>query len=450
LEISGHNRIIKGGLFMELNEDLKNMCPECKQKVVSSENTLCDACGSKKKPSMDSAERVDSYMPTEWMANKFEKTPEGYLKGRAIVTNIGVFQYRNMDGSTRKELRLPEEVFAYDSLESLKLKPVTNDHPSESVNNENVKDLSVGSTGSNVTSTTQAYSSNGQYIPSENISDGIHVAVDMVVTDASAVVAVEEGKAALSCGYNCDLELAKPGSVYMGMPYDYIQRNIRYNHVAIVDAARAGDNAKIRLDSMDSNGAVLMNKEHSKKEDTQMVLKKVHLDGVDYDAEAPVITALVTAKDRADKAEDSIKELTATISSTQAEKDTALAKVDSLSKELEEVKAAQLDQSKIDSAVEAKLKLVKTATLAGVEVKDGMTDAEITVAVIKSAFPSANLDGKDSVYLAARFDGAVEMLSEKKENNSDVQTVVSGEFLGQPKADSSDARKRYVDQFNKK
>ena len=36
------------------------------------------------------------------------------------------------------------------------------------------------------------------------------------------------------------------------MPYDYIQRNIRANHVAIVEKGRAGDAPRIRLDSADA------------------------------------------------------------------------------------------------------------------------------------------------------------------------------------------------------
>ena len=43
-------------------------------------------------------------------------TPEGYLKDRPILTSCGIFEYTNPDGSTRRELRLPEDVFAPDSL----------------------------------------------------------------------------------------------------------------------------------------------------------------------------------------------------------------------------------------------------------------------------------------------------------------------------------------------
>ena len=74
--------------------------------------------------------RYDSLDPGKWMTTAFTKTPEGFLTGRAIVTNVGVFTYRNKDGGITRELRPPEEVFAVDSLNSLKLKPVVNNHPS--------------------------------------------------------------------------------------------------------------------------------------------------------------------------------------------------------------------------------------------------------------------------------------------------------------------------------
>ncbi len=38
-------------------------------------------------------------------------TPEGYLEDTPILTSTGIFEYTNPDGSIRRELRLPEEVF---------------------------------------------------------------------------------------------------------------------------------------------------------------------------------------------------------------------------------------------------------------------------------------------------------------------------------------------------
>ena len=70
-----------------------------------------------------------------------EKTPEGFLIARAPVTSVGVFAYRNADGTPRYELRLPEEVFSEESLNSLKMKPLTLLHPDQAVTPDNVEKL---------------------------------------------------------------------------------------------------------------------------------------------------------------------------------------------------------------------------------------------------------------------------------------------------------------------
>lgn len=78
-------------------------------------------------------------------------TDEGFLKCDAIVTRTGVFLYRNPDGTERFELRHPDDVLKVDSLQSMKMIPVTNDHPPERlVTAENAKALSVGYTGENI------------------------------------------------------------------------------------------------------------------------------------------------------------------------------------------------------------------------------------------------------------------------------------------------------------
>ena len=45
-------------------------------------------------------------------------TDEGYLADRPVLTSTGIFEYTNPDGSIRRELRLPEEVFRPESLKS--------------------------------------------------------------------------------------------------------------------------------------------------------------------------------------------------------------------------------------------------------------------------------------------------------------------------------------------
>ena len=392
--------------------------------------------------------RFDNIDHSEWMTTPFERTTEGFLQGRAIVTCCGVFTYKRADGTLQRELRLPEEVFAPATLESLKLKPVTLNHPTELVTPENADMLQVGSLGDNPSSTNQEYNWEGKATDWKKLTDGLNVAVDMIITKKDAIDAVINGKQGLSMGYTCDIEMAEPGSTWCGVEYDYIQRNIKYNHCAIVDAGRAGDNAKIEL-RVDSADAVLEDKLVTKDGGTKM-LKKINLDGIDYEAEESVIKALNTEKKRADDAvaelskfkEDSAKEL----SVMTAERDTQKERADKAEEDLAKAKAEALDSTKLDEAVNARIELYKNAEKAGVEVKNDMKDADIKKAVIAKVFPKANLDGKDSAYIDARYDATVEMLAERADSNS--RQVLAD--TPNNHADSvDDARQRMIDKMKK-
>ena len=198
--------------------------------------------------------RYDIIDAPSYMTSKFEKTPEGYLKGRAAVCSTGVYQYMDGDGNVHGELRLPEEVFNPLFLNSLKLKPLTFNHPNEMVTADNIKKYSVGSLGDNPSAPNgmDETGDGGKYKGHQFFNtDGYFVSIDMVVQDADVVQKVLNGDAReLSVGYTCDIE-EKEG-VWCGMEYDRIQRNLRANHVSIVPAARGGDALRIRLDSADA------------------------------------------------------------------------------------------------------------------------------------------------------------------------------------------------------
>lgn len=153
-------------------------------------------------------------------------TEEGYLIDHPIVTSVGIFVYHNPDGSERRELRLPEEVFAARSLASYKGKPVIITHEAGYVDTENVQEEHVGT------------------ILSEGYQDGSDVRAEIVIHDMDTVKNI--GLRELSCGYNLRLE-ETPG-VWEGQPYDAIQRDIEINHLALVEKARAGEQARLNID----------------------------------------------------------------------------------------------------------------------------------------------------------------------------------------------------------
>ncbi len=173
--------------------------------------------------------RIDSITSSESFF-----TEEGFFRDTPIVTSVGIFEYKNPDGSVRRELRLPEEVFSKKSLASYTGKPIVLTHnrakEDGSINKDNVADEIVGT------------------ILSEGYADGMDVRCKIVIHDIDKVKATNARE--LSLGYDLDLD-ETPGT-WKGEHYDAIQRNIRINHLAIVNTARAGDQAHLNLDGDDS------------------------------------------------------------------------------------------------------------------------------------------------------------------------------------------------------
>ena len=356
--------------------------------------------GNKVKENDVQQARNDWFMDSiNYATSPAEKTPEGFLIARAPATSVGVFSYRNADGTPRYELRLPEEVFAEESLNSLKMKPLTLLHPDQAVTPDNVEQLQVGSVGSDID------------------TDSYRVYIQLAVTKADGIEAVESGSArALSCGYTCDIEWTS--GTWMGVHYDCIQRNIRYNHVALVPVARAGDGNAIRMDGFGELEKLPENYKPTNEE--KMNLKTIHLDGADFQAEPQVIAALDKAQKRADEAEKELSQLrtdskaaaekaAAEKAAVEAERDTFKERLDAMEKEM---------PSKIDAAVKSRLDIVSKATAAGVEVRDDMAESDIKKAVVKKYYPNANLDGQEKAYINARFDCACEQAAKEAENKS--------------------------------
>jgi hypothetical protein len=391
------------------------------------------------------------------MTTPFTKTAEGFLTGRAIVTSVGVFTYLNADGTVCRELRLPEEVFARASLDSMKLKPLANDHPLEKITAENAKVYQVGSLGNNPSDWVDSYGIKFPEVMERGSSgtDGFHVAVDLTITDGATISQVEVGKTALSMGYECDLEPAKPGATWCGIAYDGIQRNILYNHCAVVDMARAGDAARIRMDSAD---AVQINNQSGDSPKTnpevgKMGMKKINLDGVEYEGEERLVVGYQEQRTRADKAEADLKQVKAdqskAISTLEGERDAFKDRADKAEKELKEAKDSAADPKKINEAVNARMMLLDAAARAGVEVKEDHADIDIKKAVITAIYPNVKLDGKDEVYITARFDAAVEDLDEATDGES--RKVLSDGLPAKSNTsgrnDSSSARQRMIERM---
>lgn len=121
--------------------------------------------------------------------------------------------------------RSPEEVFSPAALASFEGKPVTNDHPPDLIGPDDVGMYEKGH-AQNVRRGTGEWAD--------------YMVADLHIHDRELIDAVQGGKREISCGYECDYSPNGDGT--------YSQKNIRGNHVAVVDRGRAGKRAAI-LDS---------------------------------------------------------------------------------------------------------------------------------------------------------------------------------------------------------
>lgn len=332
---------------------------------------------------------------------KPRKMANGFLKADATFTRTGVLSYMNADGSVRKELRLPEEVFASDSLDTLELAPITREHPREPVSTGNVRQVAIGRVG-------------------HVRQDEDKVSGSCVLEDSIAIKDVESGKRQeFSCGYWADLE-SVPG-VHDGEHYDAIQRNIRYNHVALTEIGRAGPKVRIHLDSADA--VMVKDRRNGTPERGTKTMEKLTLDGIDFQVDNPQLVQAVrqamTRRDSDLESKDTrIKELEQSLAKAEGRADTAEADVKKAKEDLEQAQ----DPKALRERLDARLDLERTAKkLLGDDVKiQDMDDLEIKRAVIQKHDTEAQLDDKSEAYLEGRYDSAVAALATESEGNADV------------------------------
>ncbi|MGR9477000.1 DUF2213 domain-containing protein [Rhizobium leguminosarum] len=160
------------------------------------------------------------------------RTADGYAVVSARVARGGNVQLYlgsevgMSDKATVRVYRPEAEVFKKDAIASYAGVPVTINHPKNGVSADTWKDLAVGEVGDDV------------------LRDGEFVRVPMMLRDAKAIKAVEDGKRELSMGYSAEITFAD-GVTPTGEAFDAIMSDFKMNHVAIVDQARGG--AELRI-----------------------------------------------------------------------------------------------------------------------------------------------------------------------------------------------------------
>lgn len=218
------------------------------------------------------------YYGTRLSENLSRREPEGYL----LCLNVPVARTGTQD-YLPEELGLPpaagmipvrrpeEEVFSPEALASFEGMPVTNDHPPEGVDISNIRAFQKG---------------HAHNIRRGTGQESDLLLADLIITDERLIRAIlEEGKREISCGYT--YELCREGG-------QYIQRKIRGNHVAVVEAGRAG--SRVSIKDARKERRTQMKKSLSK------ALARMAKDG-DAETVAEIIEAMIRPEDETPESE---------------------------------------------------------------------------------------------------------------------------------------------------
>jgi hypothetical protein len=336
--------------------------------------------------------------------DKYEVTPEGYLRAWATIARTGVQHYTDADGSIRREYRPETEVASPESLASFAGKAITLEHPPVLLDSANTKDYQIGFSGTEV------------------VYDNGFVRAVMTITDQEAIERIMRGDAKeVSAGYRVNYE-ATPGVTDSGENYDGIQTEISGNHIAVVRRGRAGPQVKLHLDRLDAADPSLF----TPIEEPSMTAK-VNFDGAEFEVTESVALAITKEREDAKMSYEDMKkkcdELQAAADSMKAEMDamekemkgkcdSAEGRADALAQELEGLKtdleAAQ--KVNVDGLVEERIALIDKARTSLDSAFDfaGKSAREIMEASIKAVRGDADLSERSDDYVTAMFDTLAE------------------------------------------
>lgn len=190
------------------------------------------------------------YFGSQLSDNISVREPEGYLICLNVpIARTGQQEYLNeelgFEGVDIVKVNRPEEeVFSDATIASFEGMPVTNDHPTsdEGVDKDNIAFMQKG---------------HAQNIRRGTGDESDLLLADLIITDPLTIEAVQKGKREISCGYNYELVEDEDGN--------FTQRQIRGNHIAIVDKGRAGHRVCIKDSAVNEERREPQMDEKSKK-----------------------------------------------------------------------------------------------------------------------------------------------------------------------------------------
>jgi hypothetical protein len=306
-----------------------------------------------------------------------EYTDEGFLKVPGRVARVGIQEYLagelGLPGNPSRIVRVmrpSEEVFNDTSLATYATSDVTVEHPPVMVDASTFKSVSVG------------------VVVDKARVDGDFVVADLIVKDKAAIASIESGKVQLSAGYSAVYD----DNVPEGADYEFIQRDIKINHVALVDRARAGHQARLF---------------DKKPEIPSMAI--ITLDGRQVEIADAATAALVSV---------TVDRLTADLTALGADIEVVTADCDSLQEQLTDAKALSTPEA-ISARVAAIAKVKDAAVkIAGKDFTcDSTVELEIQRAALASKRPKIGWADKSEIYVQTAFDQAEEAAEEEEDTD---------------------------------
>jgi len=337
----------------------------------------------------------------------------GYLVADAFPTKTGVFKYVKPDGTITHELRHEDDVFKPESLNSLKNRPIVDEH-SGLLNSNNTRGQDRGHVGESI----------------ERLDN--HVKANLIVTDSALIEKMQGGKRELSCGYTADV-IPQVGVTPNGQKFDHRQTNIIYNHLAVVHQGRAGPTAQIHLDSQDA--ASFEFSPEPQKQDNQnpdgaktMTIKQTlnavtHGDfrqdemTVEYSEDSSAVVDSVIS--RLNQSNAQIKVLQDAGHTLKKEKEKVEGERDQAKKDLENKKD---DHAQLDQLADERADIKGVANYLKVEKFDGKSNTEIKAMIVSKHNPDLKLDGLSEGNIEGRYDMIVETIkSDLKSKNQNME-----------------------------
>lgn len=340
---------------------------------------------------------------------KIVQTEDGFLKAIADIARPGVFPYVYENGQIVYEAKLPGDILSSETVASASGAPLTLDHPKDAMGNhilvtpDNAQSLAVGN------------------VSEPEIIDG-KIRVLLTALTKEAVEEIRNGKRELSIGFEYDLD-STPGQLD-GINYDSAQKNIRINHVALVDRGRAGDQIRIHGDKKQ-----MLYRKYDSKSDLEVskevldelifLNKKINTDAAE----------LGTLKNKIKADEGEIESLKAQIAGTPLKNDVADKELQKIMAQLDtalsQVEAWKQKYAKLEEEVPAMAEEAATETMDAMNMAksvdpamktDGLSAKEIKLQIIGKILPfkeGVKVDSLDKGIIQARYEAAIELAKHK-------------------------------------